>query len=154
MLKIVGKFFSKALYITAYVCYGSAALYGVYVVGTWIFDKEAPLEFYSAVYGSEVLEKGSKVSVSLELRQHKICPMTASVTLSGDCGGVQVPVNLGDLEDNVADTRYNNLAFTIPSNLHGICPVELTFTYNCNPFHYFVPLKSSFSLPPITIQAK
>ena len=40
--------------------YGSAALYGVYVVGTWIFDKEAPLEFHSAVYGSEVLEKVPK----------------------------------------------------------------------------------------------
>ena len=55
MLKIVGRFFSKALYITAYVYYGLAAEHSVYVVGTWIFFFffffliRGSIEFYSAV---------------------------------------------------------------------------------------------------------
>ena len=61
-VKIVGKFFSKALYITAYVPM-ARLLYMACMVGTWIFDKEAPLESFGCIYGSEVPVKGSSIRI-------------------------------------------------------------------------------------------
>lgn len=117
--------------LTISIGYYIAALFGLFLIITWIFDNEPPIKFLLGSITPTLASPGDIIQVNQILEKTRTCPGEVTRILQGECGLVHISTNSAILEKGIND-------ITIPVILPlGIKPGNCNFisqhSYICDP---------------------
>lgn len=129
----------KVSIVSLYVIF---VLYGIVLIGSWIVDRNIPLNIYEIAYLTPTTTAGSDYILTIESRRNRFCRMQIEGSIPVNEKQITVSMKTNGLNDEHLDSFVNYLWFMVPRTMTpGIYSLTLDFMFECNPIHHWWPIR-------------
>jgi hypothetical protein len=112
----------------------------LFLIGTWIFDRQAPVTFHQALVETPLVEPGGILRVHYQITRHRNCSVHIEQVLFDEAGGrYPMPDTIFIVDPGqVGDDAYSVLVPVPTFFMSGRARFRSARAYFCNPLQRFL----------------